>query len=1445
VRVCLAGYSFGPNGLDDGGGGDDIAVAPTCQQTAADGSYAFSGVLAGKYSVSKDHLLADSPGLAGFLDGKDTAGTNGGTVTNGHGTADDVISAIVTGVGQSVNGYNFGEILPASLAGTVFEDIGTTNGQLDPGEPGIGGVTVTLTGTDDLGSPVALTGTTTAAGAYLFDALRPGTYTITETQPVGFTDATPSVQIGSGAATPGTAGVDTVSTISLAAGNAATGYNFGELPPAQVGISKSTTATGAVPGGSIAYTVTATNSGAVAADGSNVTDAIAPGLTTPFTWTCGATGGAICPNVSGSGAINETIATFPVGASVTYAITATVAANPPTTVTNVATVSPPAGGSCADGSAPPCAASVDVAMQSQVGLTKTVAETVATPGQSLHWTLTATAGGVPANGSVVSDPLPAGIVSSTWTCTGTGGAVCPATSGSGAINQTIAIFPANASVSYAITGLVGPTPPSNIVNLATATPPAGGRCLPGNTPPPCSASTTTPSAAAVAVAKSVVDADGNGVADPGETLTYTVTLTNSGGSAASGFGLTDTLDPNTQFVSASNGGTEAAGVVSWTGLTVPANGSLTLNVVVTVADPIPAGVLTIDNLAYPTGQAPPDCTAQPRPGNCAVIPTAGDIGLVKRLVAESGTLPGIAEAGETLTYAIALDNTGGSDVTGYAVTDPLDANVTFVSADQGGVEAGGIVSWSGLAIPAHTTLTLTVVVTVASPIAPGVMQILNLAYETGTSPPACPPAGNQCVVIPTEAAVSVSKSVTDASGDGIADPGETLTYAIVLTNSGGSAASAVGLTDALDPNTTFVSADNGGAASGGSVTWSGLVVPAGGSLTLTVVVTVDDPLPAGVTQVVNLAYQSGQTPPDCSAFPQPANCAQLPTSGAVDITKRLSGESGSVAGIAEPGETLTYTITLANSGGSAVTGYAITDPLDPNVSFVSADNGGVASNGSVAWSGLTVPSNGSLVLTVVVRVADPIPAGVTQIVNVAVATGQTAPDCSATPLPSACAVVPTANAVSIAKAFNPETIAIGGTSRLTITLTNPNPNGATLTADLVDTLPANVVIATVPNFATTCSGLASAQPGSTMLTLLTGFQIVGGTPFGSCTASVDVTSNLPGHYVNVIPTGALQTDLGDNTAPATAPLDVLGSPALTVAKSVSDASGDGIAQAGETLTYTITVSNSGSSAATGFGITDALDPNTAFVSASDNGSEAGGVVSWSGLSVAAGSNISLTVVVLVHDPLPAGLTRIANLAYLGGQAPPDCNATPLPANCAVIPVVPASGTPQISVSKTANVGSAPAGGTVVYTITVRNVGSVPARDVAIADPLPAGIVAFAWSCAGSAVACPNASGSGAIDETVPVFGVGAQLVYTVTATLGSGTSATVVNRVAVTPTGDTVCAPGGGAPPCTAQVPVTVGPAQPPGKPTQVPVDSPLMLIVLGLMLGAVARAAAQRRRVG
>ena len=99
--------------------------------------------------------------------------------------------------GESNLTYDAGYYEPASIGNFVWEDL-DADGVQDLGEPGLGGVLVTLTGTDGQGNPVTKTTTTEPDGSYLFDELVPGTYKLTFAQPLGY-DPSPLDQGGNDA----------------------------------------------------------------------------------------------------------------------------------------------------------------------------------------------------------------------------------------------------------------------------------------------------------------------------------------------------------------------------------------------------------------------------------------------------------------------------------------------------------------------------------------------------------------------------------------------------------------------------------------------------------------------------------------------------------------------------------------------------------------------------------------------------------------------------------------------------------------------------------------------------------------------------------------------------------------------------------------------------------------------------------------------------------------------------------------------------------------------------------------------------------------------------------------------------------------------------------------------------------------------------------------------
>jgi uncharacterized repeat protein (TIGR01451 family) len=222
VTVTLTGTDFGPGGVS--GGSDDTAVN-VMTTTNASGVYTFSNLRAGNYTVTETQPVS-------HLDGKDTAGTVGGAACGTCSvTVNEVISGIlITSFGTSAINMNFGELVPASISGFAYVDV-NANAAKDVGETvGLPGITVTLSGTDDLGNPVPAntTTTTSGSGAYTFGNLRPGTYIVTETQPVGLDNT--GAQAGTpanGTATSGATTPQVVSAITVNPGVTLTNYNFG------------------------------------------------------------------------------------------------------------------------------------------------------------------------------------------------------------------------------------------------------------------------------------------------------------------------------------------------------------------------------------------------------------------------------------------------------------------------------------------------------------------------------------------------------------------------------------------------------------------------------------------------------------------------------------------------------------------------------------------------------------------------------------------------------------------------------------------------------------------------------------------------------------------------------------------------------------------------------------------------------------------------------------------------------------------------------------------------------------------------------------------------------------------------------------------------------------------------------------------------------------------
>ncbi|KAB2731087.1 DUF7507 domain-containing protein [Brucella intermedia] len=246
-------------------------------------------------------------------------------------------------------------------------------------------------------------------------------------------------------------------------------------------------------------------------------------------------------------------------------------------------------------------------------ITKDDGVTSYSAGQTVTYSIVVSnAGPFGAMGARISDPLPAGITNASWSCGGaTGGAFCGAASGTGGINTT-ANLPAGASVTYTLAMTIPDSFTGDLVNTATVTPPLG--TPDPNTSNNSATDTDTFTPSSVTVKKELIreSMTTNNVAQPGEVLTYRVTITHTGGGAYKNFDFIENIPNGATMtrVSGANGFTSPVSGASTVQLTVPevpVGSAAEVEIDLTVAAPIPLGVSQIRN-TISGGDVPANCT---------------------------------------------------------------------------------------------------------------------------------------------------------------------------------------------------------------------------------------------------------------------------------------------------------------------------------------------------------------------------------------------------------------------------------------------------------------------------------------------------------------------------------------------------------------------------------------------------------------------------------------------------------------------------------------------------------------------------------------------------------------------------------------------------------------------------------------------------------------------
>ena len=215
-------------------------------------------------------------------------------------------------------------------------------------------------------------------------------------------------------------------------------------------------------------------------------------------------------------------------------------------------------------------------------------------------------------------------------------------------------------------------------------------------------------------------------------------------------------------------------------------------------------------------------------------------------------------AGGSVAYTINYSNAGLGNATGVVLTEFLPAGSTFNAAGStpGWVAVGASEFRFAVGnLAAGASGSVVFAVTVPSPVPVGLELLSNtvLIADDGTHGADTNPANNTGVdSTPINAAPDLVITKTDGGTSTL--PGGIVLYQITYTNVGTQNANGVVITETLPANTTFNSTYSFGAWEdlGGGV-FGQLIgdLPVGASGTVTFAVTVDDPLPVGVTQIFN------------------------------------------------------------------------------------------------------------------------------------------------------------------------------------------------------------------------------------------------------------------------------------------------------------------------------------------------------------------------------------------------------------------------------------------------------------------------------------------------------------------------------------------------------------------------------------------------------------------
>jgi uncharacterized repeat protein (TIGR01451 family) len=799
----------------------------------------------------------------------------------------------------------------------------------------------------------------------------------------------------------------------------------------------------------------------------------------------------------------------------------------------------------------------------------------------------------------------------------------------------------------------------------------------------------------------------------GSTVRFTVTVTNAGPSAASGVAVSDTLPGGYTFQSASPSGAYDETTGKWTIGALGKNISASLVITALVKD---SGVYTNYAQVATSDQFDLDST----PGNnstnedddASVTPNPVPVADLSLNKSASSMTP---KVGSTVRFTVTVTNSGPSAASGVTVSDTLSGGYTFQSANPSGAynETTGKWTIGALSKNISTSLVITALVK-ASGVYTNYAQVAASGQldpdSTPGNGPRTPDEDDDASVTPNPvpmADLSLSKAASSVSPK----VGSTVRFTVTVTNAGPSAASGVTVSDTVPSGYDFTGTSATiGSYSNGRWTIGALGKNTSASLVITALVK-----PGGVYTNYAQVAASGQLDPDS----MPGNGPRTPDEdddASVTLTPipvadlSLSKAASSLS--PKVGSTVRFTVTVTNAGPSNASGVLISDPLPLGYSFVAA-NPPAYNNLTGLWNigALTAHSTAKLVITATVRVNGPYD-NYAQVVLSNEADPNSTPGDNSTSQDDDDIVVVTPQQVanlSLDKAASSLTPKVGSTVIFTVAVHNAGPNNAT-GVTVKDQLPSGYTfLSATPSVAYNNStgvwtvGNLAVNTGTTLLIsarvnsngvytnsaqVQTSDQVdLNSTPGNNSTNEDDDDSVV----VNPIPVADLSLDKRVNNT----------TPPVTTA-----------------VRFTIVVTNSGPSNATGVIVKDQLPSGYAFAGAS-TGSYNSNTGEWTIGNLNADANATLTLTATVNT---SGVYTNSAQVQASGQHDPDST----PGNNSTneddddIQVVTPKPVADLSLDKSVDNPTPNVGDNVIFTVLVTNGGPNNATGVTVKDLLPSG-----------------------------------------------------------------------------------------------------------------------------